>query len=29
MGVNAQAARPISLSKEWRPIAKQALRESK
>jgi len=26
MGVNAQAARPISLAKEWRPIAKQALR---
>jgi len=26
MGVNAQAARPISLAKEWSPIAKQALR---
>merc|ERR1712127_111692 len=25
MGVNAQAARPISLAKEWRPIAKEAL----
>eukprot|EP00584_Thalassiosira_punctigera_P005995 CAMPEP_0172544322 /NCGR_PEP_ID=MMETSP1067-20121228/14505_1 /TAXON_ID=265564 ORGANISM="Thalassiosira punctigera, Strain Tpunct2005C2" /NCGR_SAMPLE_ID=MMETSP1067 /ASSEMBLY_ACC=CAM_ASM_000444 /LENGTH=610 /DNA_ID=CAMNT_0013330861 /DNA_START=181 /DNA_END=2013 /DNA_ORIENTATION=- len=27
MGVNAQAARPISLAKEWRPIAKEALRK--
>jgi predicted unusual protein kinase regulating ubiquinone biosynthesis (AarF/ABC1/UbiB family) len=27
MGVNAQAARPISLSKEWKPIAKEALRK--
>ena len=27
VGVNAQAARPISLAKEWRPIAKQALRK--
>ncbi|KAL9182297.1 hypothetical protein ACHAXT_012949 [Thalassiosira profunda] len=27
VGVNAQAARPISLSKEWRPIAKEALRK--
>lgn len=26
VGVSAQAARPISLAKEWRPIAKQALR---
>lgn len=26
MGVNAQSGRPISLAKEWRPIAKQALR---
>merc|ERR1712176_215102 len=25
MGVNAQAARPISLASEWRPIAKQVL----
>ncbi len=25
MGVGAQAARPISLAKEWRPIAKKAL----
>ncbi|KAL7532103.1 hypothetical protein ACHAXR_004441 [Thalassiosira sp. AJA248-18] len=28
VGVNAQAARPISLAKEWRPIAKEALRNS-
>jgi len=28
MGVNAQAARPISLAKEWRPIAKEALRKN-
>lgn len=27
MGVNAQAARPISLAKEWRSIAQQALRK--
>ncbi len=27
VGVSAQAARPISLAKEWRPIAKQALRK--
>jgi len=27
MGVSAQAARPISLSKEWRPIAERVLRE--
>jgi hypothetical protein len=27
MGVSVQAARPISLSKEWMPIAKQALRQ--
>eukprot|EP00581_Thalassiosira_minuscula_P007213 CAMPEP_0183707806 /NCGR_PEP_ID=MMETSP0737-20130205/4259_1 /TAXON_ID=385413 /ORGANISM="Thalassiosira miniscula, Strain CCMP1093" /LENGTH=611 /DNA_ID=CAMNT_0025935535 /DNA_START=220 /DNA_END=2055 /DNA_ORIENTATION=- len=27
MGVNAQAARPISLAKEWRPIAQKALRK--
>ncbi len=27
MGVNAQAARPISLAKEWRPIAQQALKK--
>lgn len=26
-GVSAQAARPISLSKEWRPIAREALRQ--
>lgn len=26
MGVSAQAARPMSLAKEWRPIAKEALR---
>lgn len=26
-GVSAQAARPISLAKEWKPIAKQALRK--
>lgn len=29
MGVSAQAARPISLSKEWRPIAERVLREKK
>ena len=28
MGVNAQAARPISLAREWRPIAQEALRKS-
>ncbi len=28
-GVAAQAARPISLAKEWSPIAKQALGESR
>jgi predicted unusual protein kinase regulating ubiquinone biosynthesis (AarF/ABC1/UbiB family) len=28
MGVNVQAARPISLAKEWRPIAKDALRKN-
>ena len=28
MGVNAQAGRPISLAKEWRPIATRALRDS-
>lgn len=27
MGVSAQAARPISLAKEWKPIATEALRE--
>jgi predicted unusual protein kinase regulating ubiquinone biosynthesis (AarF/ABC1/UbiB family) len=27
MGVSVQAARPISLSKEWMPIAKQALQQ--
>jgi len=27
MGVNAQAARPISLATEWRPIAKKALQK--
>jgi aarF domain-containing kinase len=29
MGVNAQAARPISLAKEWRPIAKLVLGDKK
>mmetsp|Transcript_10745 Transcript_10745/g.30207 ORF Transcript_10745/g.30207 Transcript_10745/m.30207 type:complete len:679 (-) Transcript_10745:62-2098(-) len=29
MGVSAQAARPISLSKEWLPIAERVLRERK
>ncbi len=29
MGVNAQAARPISLAKEWRPIAQSLLRKKK
>jgi hypothetical protein len=29
MGVNAQAARPISLAKEWKSIAQQALRKKK
>ena len=29
MGVSAQSARPISLAKEWEPIAKQVLRESR
>lgn len=28
MGVSAQSARPISLAKEWEPIAKQVLREA-
>lgn len=28
LGVNAQAARPISLAKEWKPIAKEALKKS-
>lgn len=28
IGVSAQSARPISLAKEWRPIAKEALRKS-
>ena len=28
-GVSAQAARPISLAKEWKPIAKEALRNKK
>ena len=29
MGVSTQAARPISLSKEWKPIAERVLRENK
>lgn len=29
MGVAAQAARPVSLAKEWEPVAKRALREMK
>lgn len=29
MGVSAQAARPISLAKEWQPIAKRVLRDIK
>ena len=29
VGVSAQAARPISLAKEWRPIAKEALLRNK
>jgi len=28
-GVSAQAARPISLAKEWKPIAQEALRQQK
>ena len=28
MGVNAQAARPITLAREWRPIAQEALHKS-
>ena len=28
MGVSAQAARPISLSKEWKPIAERVLKSS-
>ena len=29
MGVSTQAARPISLSKEWKPIAERVLKENK
>lgn len=29
MGVSIQAARPVSLAKEWEPVAKRALREMK
>ena len=27
MGVSAQSARPVSLAKEWEPIAKRVLRD--
>lgn len=29
MGVSAQAARPVSLAKEWEPVAKRALKQRK